>query len=147
MRVIVDGDAAMYKNDIYQLTLNYQIEMFVYLDYAHLLKDAPYPVIECEIGKDSVDMRILSDLKKGDLLITQDYGLAALALGKGAYVLHVSGLKITSQNIDELLLRRYIGAHQRKSHKHIKGPSKPTKENKDYFLKQLETILSILLQR
>lgn len=93
MRVIVDGDAAMYKNDIYQLTLDYQIEMFVYLDYAHLLKDAPYPVIECEIGKDSVDMRILSDLKKGDLLITQDYGLAALALGKGAYVLHVSGLK------------------------------------------------------
>ena len=49
MRVIVDGDAAMYKNDIYQLTLNYQIEMFVYLDYAHLLKDAPYPVIECEL--------------------------------------------------------------------------------------------------
>ena len=62
MSVIVDGDAAMYKNDIYQLTLDYQIEMFVYLDYAHLLKDAPYPVIECEIGKVSVDMRILSVL-------------------------------------------------------------------------------------
>ena len=88
--------------------------MYVYLDYAHLLKEAPYQVIECEIGRDSVDMRILSDLQKNDILITQDYGLSALALGKGAYVLHVSGLQITSNNIDELLLRRYLGAHQRK---------------------------------
>ena len=44
--------------------------------------------------------------------------------GKGAYILHISGMEITSQNINELLLRRYIGAHQRKSGKHIKGPSK-----------------------
>lgn len=144
MRMIVDGDASPYKNEIYDLSIQYQIPMYVYLDYAHLLKEAPYHVIECEIGRDSVDMRILSDLQKNDVLITQDYGLSALALGKGAYVLHVSGLQITSNNIDELLLRRYLGAHQRKSHKHIKGPSKQTKEDKIYFLKQLETLLKHL---
>ena len=144
MRLFVDGDATPYKDDIYRLAKKYQIEMYVYIDYAHLLKDVPYHVVECEIGRDSVDMCILSDLRQGDLPITQDYGLAALALGKKAYVLHVSGLEITSQNIDELLLRRYIGAHQRRSGKHIKGPSKQTKEDKDYFLKQLENLLKKL---
>ena len=147
MRILVDGDATPYKEDIYQLATTYNIEMEVYVDYAHILIDVPYQVIECDIGHDSVDLLLLSHLQKQDILITQDYGLAALALGKDAYVLHVSGMEITSQNIDELLLRRYIGAHQRKSHKHIKGPSKPTKESKDYFLKQLETILSISLKR
>ena len=84
--------------------------MHVYVDYAHILKDVPYQVIECDIGHDSVDLLLLSHLQKQDILITQDYGLAALALGKGAYILHISGMEITSQNIDELLLRRYIGA-------------------------------------
>lgn len=146
MRIIVDGDASPYKNEIFALASQYQISMYVYVDYAHLLKEAPYQVIECEIGRDSVDMRIITDLQKGDLLITQDYGLAALALGKAAKVLHVSGMEITSQNIDELLLRRYIGAHQRKSGKHVKGPSKMTKQDRIYFLEQLEIILRISLK-
>lgn len=144
MRIIVDGDATPYKNEIFALSSQYQVSMYVYVDYAHLLKEAPYQVIECEIGHDSVDMHILSDLQKDDLLITQDYGLAALALGKGVKVLHVSGMEITSQNIDELLLRRYIGAHQRKSGKHVKGPSKMTKEDQIYFLEQLDHLLNHL---
>lgn len=144
MRIIVDGDATPYKNEIFALSSQYQVSMYVYVDYAHLLKEALYQVIECEIGHDSVDMHILSDLQKDDLLITQDYGLAALALGKGVKVLHVSGMEITSQNIDELLLRRYIGAHQRKSGKHVKGPSKMTKEDQIYFLEQLDHLLKHL---
>lgn len=144
MRILVDGDATPYKEDIYQLATTYNIEMEVYVDYAHILIDVSYQVIECDIGHDSVDLLLLSHLQKQDILITQDYGLAALALGKDAYVLHVSGMEITSQNIDELLLRRYIGAHQRKSGKHIKGPSKQTQEDKQYFLVQLENLLKKL---
>lgn len=144
MRVLVDGDATPYKDEIYSLTKTYHIEMHVYVDYAHILKDVPYQVIECDVGHDSVDLLLLSHLQKQDILITQDYGLAALALGKGAYILHISGMEITSQNIDELLLRRYIGAHQRKSGKHIKGPSKQTQEDKQYFLAQLENLLKKL---
>ena len=144
MRILVDGDATPYKEDIYQLATTYNIEMEVYVDYAHILIDVSYQVIECDIGHDSVDLLLLSHLQKQDILITQDYGLAALALGKDAYVLHVSGMAITSQNIDELLLRRYIGAHQRKSGKHIKGPSKQTQEDKQYFLAQLENLLKKL---
>ena len=144
MRILVDGDATPYKEDIYQLAITYNIEMEVYVDYAHILIDVPYQVIECDVGHDSVDLLLLSHLQKQDILITQDYGLAALALGKGAYVLHISGIEITSQNIDELLLRRYMGVHQRKSGKHIKGPSKQTREDKQYFLVQLENLLKKL---
>ena len=104
MRILVDGDATPYKDEIYSLTKTYHIEMHVYVDYAHILKDVPYQVIECDVGHDSVDLLLLSHLQKQDILITQDYGLAALALGKGAYILHVSGMEITSQNIDELFI-------------------------------------------
>ena len=97
MRILVDGDATPYKDEIYSLTKTYHIEMHVYVDYAHILKDVPYQVIECDVGHDSVDLLLLSHLQKQDILITQDYGLAALALGKGAYILHISGMEITSQ--------------------------------------------------
>lgn len=141
MRILVDGDACPNKQEIKELAVKYQKEMIVYMDYAHMIEDDDYQVVQCEIGRDSVDMVILSQIKAHDLLITQDYGLAGLVLSKGATVLHVSGMIIDSENIDSLLMSRYISAKQRKANKHLKGPSKRTDEIKIKFLKELENIL------
>lgn len=115
--------------------------MIVFVDYAHLLDDEKYEVRYCEVGKDSVDSAIIHEAKNGDLVITQDYGLASFVLMKKALVLHVSGKVIDNQNIEELLSYRYLSAHQRRIHKHINGPSARTKETKTFFLTQLENIL------
>jgi hypothetical protein len=60
---------------------------------------------------------------KGDIVVTQDYGVAAMALGKGAYSIHQSGRWYTNENIDELLMQRYVTKKARRSsHKnHLKG--------------------------
>ncbi len=93
------------------------------------------------MGKDSVDQAIINICKKGDLVISQDYGLASYALLKGAQVLHPSGKVINNENIDQLLMGRYVSAKQRRMNKRVKGPAKRTDKIHDIFLRQLENIL------
>lgn len=141
MRLLVDGDACPDKQDIKALAIKYQVEMYVYIDYAHVLSDDYYQVIECEIGQDSVDMMIVCDVQPNDIVITQDYGLASLLLGKNVRVLHISGLIIDNDNIDLLLVSRYISAKQRRIGKHTRGPTKRTETIREKFLNNLEYLL------
>lgn len=138
MALLVDGDACPDLMLIKKIALKKQVEMIVYVDYAHYIQDDYFKTIICDVGKDSCDLNLLNDLKEGDLVITQDYGLASLALGKGAKVIHVSGKMIDEDNIDELLMSRYISSKQRKAKVHIKGPGKRSKAIQQQFLKQLK---------
>lgn len=141
MVLIIDGDACPNINEIKDIAVKYQIEMIVFIDYAHYLQDDYFKTILCEVGSDSVDLELLKYVKNNDIVITQDYGLASLVLSKGARVIHVSGKMIDNSNIDQLLMSRYVSAKQRKSKVRIKGPSKRTDEIRDMFLKQLEFLL------
>lgn len=141
MKLLIDGDACPDREAIKTIAMQYQIEMIVYIDYAHMLEPDYYQVIECAVGHDSVDMAIIHDAKIGDLVITQDYGLASLLLGKGAKVLHVSGMIIDAYNIDLLLASRYISAKQRKAGQRVKGPVKRSDEMRITFLNHLEEMI------
>lgn len=143
MVILVDGDACPNILEIKILAKRYQTEMLVFIDYAHNLNDDYFKTISCEVGNDSVDLTLLRYISDNDLVISQDYGLASLALSKGAKVLHISGLIITEDNIERLLISRYLGAKARRSGKRIKGPAKRSYETEQYFLKQLERLLSI----
>ena len=68
-----------------------------------------------------------------DIVVTQDYGLAAMALGKGARIVNQNGLIYTNDNIDKLLMERHIGAKVRRSGGRTKGPAKRTKEDNERF--------------
>lgn len=141
MRLLVDGDACPNKDEIKKIAKKYHVEMIVFIDYAHVLEDEYYQVVSCEIGSDSVDMEIIRQSVKGDLVITQDYGLAGLLLSKGVKVLHVSGKVINDENIDELLMSRYVSAKQRKGRHHLKGPAKRTNDVKMRFLDILDDLI------
>lgn len=138
MRILVDGDACPSKEVIVELAKKYQLEMLVFIDYAHTLSNHDYQVIMCEVGDDSVDMMIINSIQSGDIVITQDYGLASLVLSRQAKVVHTSGKIIDNLNIDQLLMTRYISAKQRKSGIRTKGPAKRTKADELYFKQQLE---------
>lgn len=141
MRILVDGDACPDITYIKELAQNYLIEMIVYVDWAHEREDDYYQTIICDIGSDSVDNAILSEVRKDDLVITQDYGLASLVLVREGRVLHPSGKIIRQENIDNLLMQRYVGSINRKSHKHLKGPKKRTTKDRDNFLTQIEKMI------
>lgn len=142
MVILVDGDACPDLLEIKELARYYLVEMVVFVDYAHIIQDDYFKVNFCEVGKDSVDQAIIDVCKKGDLVISQDYGLASLVLLKGARVLHPSGKIINDENIDQLLMGRYVSAKQRRMNKRIKGPVKRTGEIHNIFLEQLESLLA-----
>ena len=141
MVILIDGDGCPGLMEIKEIAKYHSIEMIVFLVFAHLIQDDYFEVVFCEIGVDSVDQAIVDRCKKGDLVISQDYGLASLVLLRGAGVLHPSGKIITNDNIDQLLMDRYFGAKQRRAGKRCKGPTKRTNEMQDYFLRQLKNLI------
>lgn len=141
MRILVDGDACPDINHIKELAQNYLVEMIVYVDWAHERDDDYYQTVICDIGSDSVDNAILNDVQKDDLVITQDYGLASLVLVREGRVMHPSGKRIRQENIDNLLMQRYVGSVNRRKHKHTKGPKKRTNKDRDNFLGQIEKLI------
>ena len=97
-------------------------------------------------GADAVDIALINLCCKGDIVVTQDYGVAAMALGKGAYAIHHSGRLFTDDNIDGLLMERHIAkVARRKSKNHLKGAKKRTDEDdkrfEDSFIKLIQSIL------
>ena len=86
-----------------------------------------------EKGADSVDFRLVNLVQKGDIAVTQDYGLAAMCLSKGALVLHQDGKQYTSENISGLLEFRAASKKIRKSGGRLKGNPKRTAEQDRAF--------------
>lgn len=141
MRILIDGDACPQKDDILKIAQKYHIDMIVYVDYAHVIESDEYKVKCCTVGHDHVDMMIINDILTNDIVITQDFGLASLALMKKAKVLHVSGKILTNDNINDYLMSRYVSSHLRRGRVRLKGPSQRTNTIKSYFLKQLEELI------
>ena len=92
-------------------------------------------------GADSVDFALVNRIKPGDIVVTQDYGLASMCLAKCAQVLNQNGLEYTADNIDALMLRRYENKKLLRTGKHPKGSAKRTKEQDRKFA---ETLIKIL---
>ena len=94
-------------------------------------------------GADAVDYKLISVCHKGDVVVSQDYGVAAMALGKGAYAIHQSGKWYTNENIDQMLMERHLNKKARRgSHKnHIKGPRKRTEEDDERFAQSFEKMI------
>lgn len=129
MRIIVDADACPSIDVITELAKSNQKELILYSDTSHNLS-SDYAVIKT-ISKSfqAVDMAIANDLKKNDILITQDYGLALIGLTKKAYVVNPKGKIYTNDNIDQMLFERFLGTKNRKQKIHMKGPKKRTDDD------------------
>ena len=92
-------------------------------------------------GSDSVDFALINITEKGDIVITQDYGLAAMCLSKSAIAINQDGMIYSSSNIDALLLKRHTAKKLRSSGNRLKGPKKRTPEQNQLFEQTLLTII------
>ena len=112
-------------------------------DTNHILYSDYSEVIVVGAGADAVDYKLISICHKGDVVVTQDYGVAAMALGKGAYAIHQSGKWYTNENIDQMLMERHLNKKvRRSSHKnHMKGPRKRTEEDDVRFAQSFEKLI------
>ena len=105
--------------------------------------------IYVDAGTDAVDYKLLSICHKGDIVVSQDYGVAAMALGKGAYAIHQSGRWYTDDNINQMLMERHLNKKARRSsHKnHIKGPKKRTLEDDVRFTHSFEKMILMVQEK
>ena len=90
---------------------------------------------------DSVDYALMGLLNHDDIVVTQDFGLAAMVLGKGAKVINQNGMEYTNDNIDRLLTERHTGAKVRRAGGRTKGPAKRTQEDNERFEKAFAQLL------
>lgn len=146
MRVLVDADACPVIKQIENTAKRYGVEVVLFCDTNHVLYSEYSTVRTIGAGADAVDFALTAECRKGDIVVTQDYGVAAMILSKGAYGLHQSGMRYTNENIDRLLAERHMAKKARMSRAkhHMKGPRKRTPEDDARFLSALEALLTEL---
>ncbi|MDD2647795.1 MAG: YaiI/YqxD family protein [Eubacteriales bacterium] len=110
-------------------------------DWAHEMRDDYARVITVSQGADSADLKIANMLARGDILVTQDYALAALALGKGALAIDQNGREYTNDNIDGLLMMRHENAKTRRNGGRTKGPKKREAQADEDFRRALQGLI------
>ncbi|RLL41986.1 YaiI/YqxD family protein [Oceanobacillus piezotolerans] len=138
MKIYVDADACPVKDIIIKEGTNLGIPVVLVTSFSHFsteIQPSGVEIIYVDTGTDAADYRIMKLAKKGDIIVTQDYGLASLGLPKGCIVLHHKGFAYTNENIDQLLQTRYLSAKARKSGKRTKGPKPFTEEDRGKFKK------------
>lgn len=136
MKIYVDADGSPVVNIAIDAAKKYTMEIIIVKNYAHEIKDDYATVISVDIAQDSADLYIVNNISKGDIVVTQDYGLAALCLSKDAYPISQNGLIFTEQNIDGMLDRRYIhGKLRRQGKRHSQAKKRKPKEDTKFKLK------------
>lgn len=141
LKILIDGDGCPVTELVIQLAKPYQIPVLLICDTAHVCHREDIPIIMVNKGRDATDFELMRHVQKGDVIITQDYGLAAMGLTKQAYVMHQNGMQYTTQNIDQLLFSRHLSQKIRNSGKRVKGPSKRTRNDDLAFKTSFEALL------
>ena len=143
MQIFVDADACPVVGIVEAIAEKFNIPATLLCDTNHVLTSDYSEVIVVGAGADAVDYKLISICQKGDIVVSQDYGVAAMALGKGAYAIHQSGKWYTNENIDQMLMERHLSKKARRSsHKnHIKGPRKRTEEDDVRFAQSFEKLI------
>lgn len=142
MRILVDADSCPVKQIIVRVAKKQHIPVIMLIDTSHELNDDYSQVITVDKQADSVDFVLVNLLAKDDIAVTQDYGLAAMILSKGARAINQNGLIYTNDNIDRLLMERHIGGKVRRSGGRTKGPTKRSQEDDRRFESILWTLLA-----
>jgi len=143
MKILVDADACPVIKLIERTAKQYKMEVILLCDTNHVLTSDYSKISIIGAGADAVDFALLNQCEKKDIVITQDYGLAAMILGKGAYGIHPSGMIYTHNNIEGLLMKRHIAKKERRSNSkhHMKGPAKRTPKDDEMFLHSLVQLI------
>lgn len=134
LKILVDADACPVVKIVEKVAKEVSAPVILLCDTNHILKSDYSEIKVIGAGVDAVDIALANLCQSGDIAVTQDYGVAALVLGKGGYAIHQSGRIFTNDNIDGLLMERHINkkARMASSKNHLKGPKKgPKKRTKE----------------
>lgn len=141
MKILIDADGCPVVDVTVRISKERDIECFILCDTAHVLEKDGATTLIFSKGADSVDFALVNRVSPGDIVITQDYGLAAMCLTKNAVVINQDGMEYTADNIDALLFARHTAKKIRNSGGRLKGPRKRSVAQDEEF----HTALTFLL--
>jgi len=145
--ILVDADACPVKNIIIKVAKEFNLKVIMFTDTSHVIEDGYAQVVLVSQGEDAVDIALINHAQGGDIVVTQDYGVAAMALGKQAYALNQNGLIYDDTNIDRLLMDRYLSQKIRRAggrtHNHKKRSTKDDIGFERSFRNLCQTVLGV----
>ena len=141
MKILIDADACPVKEIAVEEAKKRNIEVIMVCDTSHIINDGYSTTITVDKSADSADLKLINMLSKGDVVISQDYGVAAMSLSKGAYPINQNGLIYSQENIDRLLFERHLSAKVRRSGGKHKNAKKRTKQDDINFQECLILLL------
>ena len=142
MQIMIDADGCPVTKIAVRIAAEHGIPCTVLCDTAHVFDLPGVQTITVDQGADSVDFRLVNLIRKGDIAITQDYGLAAMCLSKGALVLHQDGKQYTEENIAGLLEFRAVSKKIRRAGGRMKAAPKRSHEQDQAFEEALRRMIA-----
>ena len=141
LTVLIDADGCPVLDCTLRICRSLQVPVLILCDTAHQIQRDDAQTLVFDKGADSVDFALVNRVRPGDIVITQDYGLASMCLARRARVLNQNGLEYTADNIDLLLDRQWQNKRLLRAGKHPKGPAKRTKEQDAEFARVFEALV------
>ncbi|MBD2869497.1 YaiI/YqxD family protein [Paenibacillus arenilitoris] len=140
--IVVDADACPVKSEIGETAKKMSVRVLMVASHDHrLTPQEGVEIVQVDRSNQSVDLYIVNRIARGDILVTQDFGLACIAIGKGAIVLSPRGEQYTDENIDYLMERRHENAKRRRAGGRSRGPKAMSDADRDRFQQKLTKVL------
>ncbi|MGI6730806.1 MAG: YaiI/YqxD family protein [Anaerovoracaceae bacterium] len=141
MKILIDGDGCPVVDATARIARENKIECIILCDTAHYFQKEGAKTITVSRGADSVDFALVNMVDPDDIVVTQDYGLAAMCLAKGAIPISQDGMIYTNENIDDLLMNRHMSKKARQAGIRLKGNSKRRPSQDAKFEEQLKKVI------
>lgn len=145
MKILVDADACPVKQLIIKVARQYNLPVVMFIDTSHILEDEYAEIVTVDRQRDSADFALANRTAAQDVVVTQDYGLAAMVLAKGALALNQNGMIYSGDNMDRLLFERHLGQKVRRAGGRTSGPRKRTKEDDIKFETAFRRVIQSVL--
>lgn len=146
MKILIDGDGCPVVDLTIKVANMLGIKTIIMCDTSHIINKDNVETVVVSKGVDSVDFAIVNKVHKGDIVVTQDYGLAVMVLSKGGYPINQNGIIYNNENIDRLLFTRHVSKKIRKSGGKIKGSKKRQKQDNIKFEESLTYLYNEIIK-
>jgi uncharacterized protein len=140
-KVLIDGDGCPVVDITVKTAREYGLECIILCDTSHFFEKEGAKTITVSKGPDSVDFVLVNMLEEGDIVITQDYGLAAMCLARGAVAVSQNGMIYNDDNIGSLLMARHTAKKIRNAGGRLKGSGKRLSSMDGIFEETLKMML------
>ncbi len=141
MRIWIDGDGCPVVNIAIKMAKTASVPVTVVKNYAVEVKDPYATVVTVDISRDAADFYIVNHMANGDIVISQDYGLAAMVLSKNGLCINQNGRQITRDNIDLILDQRHHSRVERTKNKKYTKFKKRSEEDNQHFMDAFAQVL------